>query len=174
MRFGGFGFDRQFGFNAPNPIGAAAAPPGGELFPDPTLASVTNGALYEFTDGFPTFGPAGGTGPGIGILAVNDSAVSVALAVDGAYEATFVAGVGSGSTKSVALTVTGTPDGCAVFVILRGGTPVEFVFDAEDTFIHNVTAGSDGIGTGTTFKITGSENSALTGFTITHVSVTTP
>lgn len=157
MRSGGFGFNRQFGFSAPAPATAAAAGPS-ELFPDPTLADVADSTDgWQYTNGFPTFGPEGGTGPGLQA----DSCLDDDLAeLVGADDSALTALLSASTAYDVAITFANVTAPSDITVDMRSGTPVTFI-PANGVVTHEVTTGASGvsfrltcIAAGGTFDIT--------------------
>jgi hypothetical protein len=134
-----------------------------ELFPDPTLADVTDGTNGWFLgDGFSA---TSGTGPGISLTAADADNICQLVGTD---EAAFLANVGVGVSKTVAITAPSVIVGNILTVSIREGDPVPFDFSASGTISHTVVSGSAGAGAG--FIVT----NTVTGTTLnlSHFSVT--
>lgn len=118
-------------------IDAAAAPaPPAELFPDPTLADVT-----DATNGWTLAGDAmpanSGTGPGIECVG------DVTAFLAGSNQTAFDTAVTNSSTKTVNITCANYSDGGDGFLVsMKGGTAVNFTFSANGQISHSVTAGT--------------------------------
>lgn len=135
-----------------------------ENFPDPLLTAVADGINgWGFSDGFPFFGPTGGTGPGI---AGNTNFESFGQLI-GTLNTAFAAAVPNGSTQFVLLTNSGPTNDNPIFVSLKGGTPIEFLLDSNADTGAAVTAGTDGANA---FVLTTPDGIA-TLFNLTNISV---
>lgn len=143
----------------------AAGGGGSELFPDPTLADVadtTNG--WQFSNGFPSFGPEGGTGPGIQADGAFDDDTAALI---GADDAAFAAAVTMGNTYTVTLTFANVSVSDNLAVRIGTGTEVAFAA-ANGPVSHDIIAGDPSGGQSWNMAFT---TSGAT-FDITAISVT--
>lgn len=165
MRFGGFGFNQQFGFTAPAITVTDVAEGGGELFPDPTLADVADSTDgWAFTDTL-KLGPTGGTGPGISATAAGDDSSANLV---GTNDTALRAALTQGNTYNIAITFASVTVGGDTYVILGSdGTPVTFAA-ANGVVTHPVVAGAMAT-PGTGFLFGNIEVGATYG--VTHISV---
>ncbi len=166
MRFG-FGFT-GFGFTAPAGLVNNSSPPPAELFPDPTLADVADSTDgWQYSNGFPTFGPKGGTGPGLQAVVTTDEDVAGLV---GADDAALAALIVDGNHYTVTITFANVIVSKDVFVQIGTGAAVAFLA-ANGAVGHDVVAGDPGGGQAwLMYNITGTTGAV---YDITHISVTT-
>jgi hypothetical protein len=143
------------------------APALGELFPDPNLEDVADGVNgWQFINGFPTFGPIGGTGPGIQADECADDDGG-SLSTGGSDDTAFLAATAPSAVYNVAITFANVTVSEEITVDIRGGTSVAFI-PANGTETLEVTAGVETV---PSFRLTCSATPGGT-FDITHISVT--
>lgn len=153
------------GLGLSQPVVAAGG--GGEKFPDPTLAHVTDDVNgWSFSDGAPVFGPLGGTGPGISIEAPFADSTG-ALADGGTDDLAFAAATSNGATYTVAITIANYVSGSLTCQI-RQGTAKSMGALSNGVITKTVVAGSGSTGT---FILTETDPTS-NDFDITHISVT--